>query len=158
MHSHGHTDLGDHHRHADGHSHGAGQGHGASEENHAARRHPEPVVLDIGDDLGALIVHTDAAMHGVEVEISASGHDDERTHKDVLEREINGRPAYTAVFDKLSEGTYTLWVDDVARASDVVVTGAAVAELDWSVGLAHARRPALLDAFRGASSRARSPT
>jgi len=71
-------------------------------------------------------------MHGVEVEISATGQDERRTHKDVLEREINGRPAYTAVFDKLQEGTYTLWVDDLARAREVLVTGASVAELNWS--------------------------
>jgi hypothetical protein len=106
-------------------------GHGGSEENHAARRHPEHVVLDIGGDIGALIVHAGAEMLGVEVEISATGHDDRRTHKDVLEREINGHPAYTAVFDQLSEGSYTLWVDDVARARDVVVDGGTVAELDW---------------------------
>jgi hypothetical protein len=113
--------------------------HAGTEENHAARRHAEHVVLDIGVDIGALIVHTDAGMLGVEVEISAAGQDDRRTHKDVLEREINGRPAYTAVFDKLREGTYTLWVDDVARAHGVVVTGAAIAELDWS-GEPSARR------------------
>ena len=71
-------------------------------------------------------------MLGVEVEISATGQDDRRSHKDVLEREINGRPAYTAVFDNVREGSYTLWVDDVARERDVVVTGGAVAELDWS--------------------------
>ena len=73
-------------------------------------------------------------MLGVEVEISATGHDDQRTHKDVLEREINGHPAYTAVFDKIREGSYTLWVDDFARARGVVVTGGAVAELDWTTG------------------------
>jgi hypothetical protein len=120
--------------HSHGHSHEVSEGlsHGASEENHAARRHPEHVVLDIGQDIGALIVHTEAGMLGVEVEISATGQDNRRTHKDVLEREINGGPAYTAVFDKIREGTYTLWVDNVARARDVVVTGGAVAELDWS--------------------------
>jgi hypothetical protein len=107
--------------------------HESSGENYAARRHPEQVVLDIGEDIGALIVHTDAGMVGVEVEISATGWDDRRSHKDVLEREINGRPAYTAVFDKIHEGTYTLWVDDVARARDVVVSGGTVAELDWSL-------------------------
>lgn len=117
--------------HNHGHSHD-GHSHETSEENYAARRHPEHVVLDIGGEIGALIVHTDAAMLGAEVEISATGQDDRRTHKDVLEREIGGRPAYTAVFDQLREGTYTLWVDDVARARDVVVAGAAVAELDWS--------------------------
>jgi hypothetical protein len=136
-HSNGHSHS---HEHGNGcgpaghdHSHeGDGHSHGAGEENYASRRHPEHVVLDIGEDLGALIVHTDASMHGVEVEISATGHDDERSHKDVLEREINGRPAYTAVFDKVREGSYTLWVDDAARARDVVIAGASVAELDWS--------------------------
>ncbi|HXN38591.1 MAG TPA: hypothetical protein VN892_11165 [Solirubrobacteraceae bacterium] len=117
------------HSHSDVHAHSHET---PGEENYAARRHPEAVVLDIGADLGALIVHTDAAMLGVEVEISATGHDDQRSHKDVLEREINGRPAYTAVFDKVREGSYTLWVDDVARTRDVVVAGGSVSELDWS--------------------------
>lgn len=121
MHSHEHT-----------HGHVHDHGHGAGEENYAARRHPEQVVLDIGEDIGALIVHTDAGMVGVEVEISATGQDDRRSHKDVLEREIDGRPAYTAVFDKIRQGTYTLWVDDVACERDVVVTGGAISELDWS--------------------------
>jgi hypothetical protein len=116
------------------HSHGSTEHTHAGSENHSARAHPEHVVLDIGGDVGALIIHTNARMHGVEVEISATGQDDRRTHKDVLEREINGRPAYTAVFDKLHEGTYTLWVGDVARAREVTVTGSAVAELDWSGG------------------------
>jgi hypothetical protein len=117
MHSHGH-----------GHTHS----HETGGENHAARRHPEQVVLDIGGDIGALILHTPAEMLGVEVEISASGQDDRRSHKDVLEREINGRPAYTAVFDNMRAGSYTLWIDDVACARDVVVSGGAVSELDWS--------------------------
>jgi len=117
--------------HSHGHSHHRSQG--ASEEDHATRRrHPEHVVLDIGDDIGALVLHTRAEMLGVEVEISATGQDDRRSHKDVLEREIGGRPAYTAVFDKVREGTYTLWLDDVACQRDVVVSGGAVAELDWS--------------------------
>ncbi len=133
----------DRHRHGHDRSHGRGDGghdhshdgrhhsHGAGEEDYASRRHPESVVLDIGGDIGALIVHTDASMVGVEVEISPAGQDDRRSHKDVLEREIDGRPAYTAVFDDIREGTYTLWVGDVAQARDVAVGGAAVAELDW---------------------------
>lgn len=121
------------HNHDHGHSHDHGHGDGAGgEESYAARRHPEHVVLDIGFDMGALIVHTDASMVGVEVEISATGHDGERSHKDVLERAIDGRPAYTVVFDKIREGSYTLWVDDVARERDVSIAGGVVSELDWS--------------------------
>lgn len=99
-------------------------------ENHAARPHPEYVVLDIGDDLGALIVYTDAALHGTEIEISPTGEDSQRAHKDVLERGLTGRPAFTAVFDRLPEGSYTLWSAGVPLARDVEVTGGAVAELD----------------------------
>jgi hypothetical protein len=104
-------------------------------ENHAARPHPEYVVLDIGEHLGALIVYTDAALHGTEIEISPAGEDSTRSHKDVLERGLSDRPAFTAVFDKLPEGTYTLWSGGVPRARGVQVTGGAVAELDWTHAL-----------------------
>jgi hypothetical protein len=101
-------------------------------ENYAARPHPEYVVLDIGEHLGALIVYTDAALHGTEVEISPAGEDSNRSHKDVLERGVSGRPAFTAVFDKLPEGTYTLWSGGVPRARGVRVSAGSVAELDWT--------------------------
>jgi hypothetical protein len=110
-----------------GHHHGRGSG-----EQYSARPHPEHVVLDIGGELGALIVHTEPDLHGIEVEISPEGNDGSRTHKEVLERRIDGRPAYTAVFDRLPQGQYTLWVEDVARARTVDVTGGEIAEIDWT--------------------------
>jgi len=112
----GHDHDHDHHHHA--------------HEPYAARPHPEFVVLDIGEDVGALIVHLDASLHGVEVEISPSGDDRARSHKEVLERAIAGRPAHTAVFDRLAGGSYTLWIEDAAIARDVAVTGGSIAELD----------------------------
>jgi hypothetical protein len=96
-------------------------------ENYSARPHPEYVVLDIGDDLGALIVHADAALHGSEIEISPAGADHDRSHKDVLERAIGDRAAFTAVFDRLPEGSYTLWTEGVPRVRGVQVAGGAVA-------------------------------
>ena len=107
-------------------------------EHHAARPHPEYVVLDIGDEVGALIVHTGPELHGVEVEISPAGDDRARSHKDVLERAIAGCPAHTAVFDDLAAGTYTLWIDDAAITRGVVVEGGAITELDWRSGRLHA--------------------
>jgi hypothetical protein len=99
--------------------------------DYSARTHPEFVVLDIGDDVGALIVHCDAGMHGVEVEISPSGQDDARSHKQVLERNMGGRSAFSLVYDGLAAGSYTLWIGDEPRARDVRVEGGAVAQLDW---------------------------
>ena len=113
-------------------SDGHGHHHHTTVEGYASRPHPEQVVLDIGGDLGALIVYTEPELVGVEIEISAAARDHQRSHKEVLEREINGRPAYTAVFDKLEHGAYTLWLDDVARARGVAVSGGAVAELHWT--------------------------
>jgi hypothetical protein len=123
-------DMGDAHLH---HTHDrAEHGHERhTHEQYTHRPHPEYVVLEIGGDLGALIVYTDPDMHGVEIEISRSGEDDRRAHKDVLERSLGGRPAFSAVFDQVRQGSYTLWVADTARARDVHVSGGNVAELDW---------------------------
>ncbi|HLY48504.1 MAG TPA: hypothetical protein VKR21_04850 [Solirubrobacteraceae bacterium] len=102
-----------------------------SHEHYAARRHPEFVVLEIGEDVGALIVHTGPGMHGVEIEISPAADDDRRSHKQVLERRSGADPAYTAVFDQLPAGAYTLWTDGVARVRGVEVAASRVAELEW---------------------------
>ena len=100
-------------------------------ENYAARRHPEFVVLDIGGDVGALIVYADSHLHGREVEISPAGDDGQRSHKEVLERSTGGQPAFTAVFDSLRAGTYSLWIGGEPQARGVEIKGGAVAELDW---------------------------
>jgi hypothetical protein len=100
-------------------------------EHYAARSHPEFVVLEIGDDLGALIVHTGADMHGVEVEISPAEDDQRRSHKQVLERFTGGRSTHTLVFDQLPAGRYTLWSGGEARVRDVVVSAGRVAECRW---------------------------
>jgi hypothetical protein len=102
-----------------------------SHEHYASRRHPEFVVLDIGEDVGALVVHTPPEMHGVEIEISPHGEVGQRSHKQVLERRSGGRPAYTAVFDQLRHGSYTLWTDGVPRVDRVHVSAGGVSELDW---------------------------
>src|ERR671937_1865439 len=103
-------------------------------EGYAARPHPEYVALDIGDELGALIVRADPELHGTEIEISPACRDESREHKEVLERRGGDRAAFTAVFDRLAEGRYTLWIDEVARERDVAVHGGEIAELDWTSG------------------------
>jgi hypothetical protein len=99
---------------------------------HGPRRpHPEHVILEIGGDIGALLLYTDATLLGCEIEISPSGHDDERQHKEVLERPLDGRVIHAAAFDRLPEGAYTLWLDGRAVSRDVAVSGGRVAECDW---------------------------
>lgn len=100
-------------------------------EHYSDRPHPEPVVLEIGDDLGALVVYTRSDLHGAEIEISRVGEDAQRSHKEVLNRPVAGRPTYAAVFDQLSDGSYTLWSGGQPVATDVVIAGGSITELDW---------------------------
>jgi hypothetical protein len=100
-------------------------------ESYSARKHPEFVVLEIGGDVGALILRTDPDMHGKEIEISPDGDDGVRSHKEVLERSVNGGPAFTAVFDGLRSGVYTLWSGLRPPARGVNVSGGKVTQLDW---------------------------
>jgi hypothetical protein len=100
-------------------------------ESYSARKHPEFVVLEIGGDVGALILRTDPDMHCTEIEISPADEDDLRSHKEVLERSINGEPAFTAVFDGLRGGTYTLWAAGKSPVRGVKVSGGAITQLDW---------------------------
>jgi hypothetical protein len=97
------------------------------------------VVLDIGEDIGSLIVHTDSDLHGTEVEISPTGDDQQRSHKEVLERECAGQPAFTAVFDALAAGRYTVWTNGEPRSRAVSVESGRVVQLDWRVGCQHVR-------------------
>jgi hypothetical protein len=119
------------HDHDHPHTHRRTDTHDRRVENYSARKHPELVALDIGDDIGALIVHADDDLHGVEVEISPAGEDERRSHKEVLERSIAGQPAFTAVFDGLTAGTYTLWIGGKARTRGVRIEGGAITQLDW---------------------------
>ena len=86
-------------------------------------------MLDLGPGVGALVLHTGADLHGVEVEISPAGRDGERSHKQIHERPVNGRPLYGAVFDSLPAGDYTLWLNDQPVRRDVAVAGAVVTEI-----------------------------
>ena len=97
--------------------------------HHSTDPRPEHVMLDLGPGVGALVLHTGADLHGVEVEISPAGRDGERSHKQVHERPVNGRPLYGAVFDSLPAGEYTLWLNDQPVRRDVAVAGAVVTDI-----------------------------
>ena len=59
-----------------------------------SRRHAESVLLDIGDDVGALVLYVDADLHQREIEVCPLGVEAQRTHSAVLERACNGRGSY----------------------------------------------------------------
>jgi hypothetical protein len=100
--------------------------------NYWTRKHAETVVLDIGGDVGALVVYTPAEFHGREIEISPIGQATQRVHTAVLERVVDGRGIFAAVYPHLPAGVFRLWIDDgPARATRVEIIAGQVAELDW---------------------------
>jgi hypothetical protein len=97
--------------------------------DHSKDARPEHVMLDLGPGVGALVLHTAADLHGAEIEISRDGRDGERSHKQVHERPVAGRPLYGAVFETLPAGDYTLWLGDEPLRRGVAVTEAAVTDI-----------------------------
>ena len=96
--------------------------------HHSKDARPEHVMLDLGPGVGALVLRTGADLHGMEIEISPAGRDGERSHKQVHERPVAGRPLYGAVFEALPAGEYTLWLDDEPLRR-VAVAEAAVTDI-----------------------------
>ncbi len=105
------------------------------------------VMLDIGGDIGALILLTPADLHLAEIEISPVGderahepahsHGDHthahphRTHVAVRERRGPSGTRYAAIYPSLRAGDYTLWGLDGRPRDTVRITGGEVAQLDW---------------------------
>lgn len=87
---------------ADSHS------HSHHEPSYWTRRHIESVVLDIGEDVGALVLYTPAEWHGHEIEVSPLDAEAgvKRVHSAVLERSVNGRVFYAATYPELAAGDY----------------------------------------------------
>ena len=104
--------------------------------HHSKDARPEHVMLELGPGVGALVLRTGADLHGMEIEISPAGRDAERSHKQVHERRVAGRPLYGAVFDSLPAGDYTLWLDDRPLRRRIAVTGAAVTDISLKEELA----------------------
>ena len=111
------------------HSHAHDHHHDHVHHHHdAAEVRAQPVLLDLGDGVGALIVHTDPELLGVEIEISPASDDAARQHKEVLRRSMGAAVATVLVYDNLEAGDYTLWLDNRAVARDVRVDDGRISE------------------------------
>ena len=87
-------------------------------------------VLDIGGEVGALVVLLAARPAGGELEAEPVGSPDARFHTGVHLREMGRHAAWTAVFPKVVEGTYHLLDEGGSPLATVAVAGGAVHYLD----------------------------
>ncbi|MDQ6850492.1 MAG: phospholipase [Actinomycetota bacterium] len=89
------------------------------------------VVLDIGGDIGALILHAPKSLAGVEIEISPAGNDTHRSHVAIRERRGISGVRYAAIYPELRAGDYTVWDVNGEPADRVAIFGGEIAQLDW---------------------------
>ena len=121
-----------HHEHMGDHIHDDSHGHthGHSHENNT-HVHGGPAVLDIGEDVGALIIYCLPQLHGQQIDVSSRERLQERTHTDVQERHMQGRSIFAALFLALQAGVYVIWNHDDQQICEVTITGGQVSELSW---------------------------
>ena len=105
---------------------------------HAAQENPYAgqgsVLLDIGGDVGALVVTMPAAMEGVEIELdrTANGGHGHRPHVAVVNRPVADGQVPSLVFPELVEGSFGLCLKGSTDVRLVVdVRGGEVATAEW---------------------------
>ncbi len=100
-------------------------------EKSAGWVHTGHAVLDIGDDIGALIIHSRPELCGRQIDVSPKGRTWQRTHTDVLERRTNGYSRFAALFLSLPAEDYIIWSDNSRPVGEITIAGGQVAEIDW---------------------------
>ena len=91
---------------------------------------PGTVVMELGPDVGALVLYTPADLDGAEIEISREP-GPRRTHAQVRPRHVPAGTRYAAVYPGLPAGSYTIWRDAHRPAAAVTVTGGQVSICHW---------------------------
>jgi hypothetical protein len=91
------------------------------------------VVLDIGGDIGALIIYTPASCHGEEIEVSPVDAPQRRTHAAVRARYTGAGVCWSVVIGGLTTGQYVVWRDPLTPAGKVDIVGGSVTEFEWPV-------------------------
>lgn len=97
-------------------------------EIYVERVHTENAVLGIGEDIGALVIYTSQEMLGKEIEVCPKVNNAQKIHTAVLERKVNGRTMFAALFLALPQGDY---VTLSTPSSEITIVGGQVAELNW---------------------------
>lgn len=99
-------------------------------EHDVDRVHSESIVLDIGGEIGALILYTKPELRGKEIEVSRKGAE-KRTHVEVLERLVDGETIFAAAYPDLVQGDYDMWGEDGEAVDSFTIKGGEITHLDW---------------------------
>jgi hypothetical protein len=113
-------------------------------------------VLDIGGEVGALIVYLSDLPPSGELELCPTGEPARRFHTGVHTRRVGQHQTEAAVFPEVLAGTYDVLDEHLQPVARVVVVGGEVAEVDLSAaapgpppGNGHAHTHAYMQAHAG---------
>jgi hypothetical protein len=118
------------HPHEDEHEHRHAEAHRPKVHENVGWHPGLASILDVGGDVGALILYTEAAYEGREIEVSRDG-EERRVHTAIHARKIGDATVFAGVYPELAAGSYHVWVEDPALPAEVTIVGGEVAELDW---------------------------
>lgn len=112
--------------------------HGLADHDHPATENPHagqgPVLLDIGEDVGALVLTMPSDMDGVEVEARRRNGDQPLMHVGVVGRLAGGALVHSAVFPGLPRGDYDLYQRPAGPVRLTLhIEGGQVAHAQWPV-------------------------
>jgi len=89
----------------------------------------DALILDIGEDIGALILYTDESCLGLEIDLTPVGAPrSHHMHTMIRRRRAFDREFIAGVYPELTEGTYTLWGIDDLPLGEVTIVGGHVSE------------------------------
>jgi len=97
-------------------------------ETYVERVHTEHALLDIGEDIGALVIYTREELRGKEIQVSLKGtHAATMVHTAIWERRFNGRTMFAGIYPSLPTGDYIIWTHP---SREITIVGGSVAEVD----------------------------
>jgi hypothetical protein len=91
---------------------------------------PDALVLDIGEDIGALLLYSDESLLGTEIDITPLGAPrSHHVHTMIRRRRIVGHDVIVGVYPQLTAGYYTIWANHGVSLTEVEIVGGQVSEV-----------------------------
>jgi hypothetical protein len=90
---------------------------------------PEALILDIGGEIGALVLYADVSCLGLEIDVTPAGAPrSHHMHTMIRRRRAVNREFIAGVYPALVEGSYTVWGIDGLPLGEVLIEGGHVSE------------------------------
>ncbi len=95
------------------------------------RQPSQGIAVDIGEDIGALVLYAEPEHEWLEPEVHPVDNESLRQHVWVMERTVGAGSVYAAVFPSLAEGRYAVCSPEGLATREIEIIGGKVTEEHW---------------------------